>query len=61
MLVTVLHRMSGQEAPEYDGAFSDVSPEDPFAGAVAWALQAGIVTGTEGERGSWQTTGGGYV
>ena len=40
--------MSGQEAPEYDGAFSDVSPEDPFAGAVAWALQAGIVTGTEG-------------
>lgn len=48
VLVTVLHRMSGQEAPEYDGTFSDVSAGDSFAGAVAWALQAGIVTGTAG-------------
>lgn len=48
-LMTALLRMSGQEAPDYDGKFSDVSEEDPCSGAVAWAVQAGIAAGTTEE------------
>ena len=45
-LMHALLRMSGQEAPAYSGGFSDVSAEDPWAGAVAWAVERGIVSGT---------------
>ena len=45
MMVTLLHRMSGEEAPVYDGNFTDVHAEDWFAPAVAWAVEAGIVEG----------------
>ena len=45
-LMTALLRVSGQEAPDYDGKFSDISREDPCAGAVSWAVQAGIAAGT---------------
>lgn len=45
-LVSALWRISGQEAPAYGGAFSDVSEEDPFAGAAAWAAETGIASGT---------------
>lgn len=47
MAVTVLFRMSGQEAPAYDGTFSDVAPENWFAPAVAWAVEAGIASGVQ--------------
>ncbi len=46
MAVTVLYRMSGEEAPP-DQAFSDVSAEDWFAPAAAWAAKTGIATGYE--------------
>lgn len=45
-LMDALRHMSGQEAPEYDGKFSDVSKDSPWAGAVAWAVQAGIAAGS---------------
>lgn len=41
-LVTALFRISGEEAPTYDGSFSDVSAEDWCAGAAAWGIQAGL-------------------
>ena len=45
MLVTVLWRMNG--APEAEAApdFSDVSPEDWYGPAVAWASETGLVNG----------------
>lgn len=46
MAVTVLYRMSGEETSS-ERSFSDVSPEDWFAPAVAWAAKAGIATGYE--------------
>ena len=46
MAVTVLYRMSGEEAPS-GRSFSDVSPEDWFAQAAAWAARTGIATGYE--------------
>lgn len=46
MAVTVLFRMSGEEAPA-GRSFSDVSPEDWFAQAAAWAAKTGIATGYE--------------
>ena len=35
--------MSGQEAPAYDGFFDDVTEDRWFAGAAAWAVQAGLI------------------
>jgi hypothetical protein len=45
MLVTVLYRLEGspQGATE---SFADVKPDKYYAGAVAWAAQNKIVTGT---------------
>lgn len=45
-LVTVLYRMSGESAPVYSGAFSDVSSENWYSEAVSWAVQAGVAAGT---------------
>lgn len=44
-VVTVLHRMSGDGAPAYTGAFPDVPEGKWYTDAVSWAAQAGIVTG----------------
>lgn len=49
-LAAMLARMSGAELMEgTESGFSDVSPEDWFAGAVAWAAEQGIVQGFEGK------------
>ncbi len=40
--VAALFRMSGAEAPEYAGSYSDVQAEDWFAGALAWAMKADL-------------------
>ena len=44
MLVTVLYRMSGEEARCSSG-FTDVEPGSWYASAVAWAKENGIVQG----------------
>lgn len=44
MVVTVLYRMSGEELTPA-ATFSDVSAQDWFAPAVAWAVKTGIATG----------------
>lgn len=43
--VTVLFRMSGEETPAYTGTYQDVQAEDWYAGALAWAMQAGLLDG----------------
>lgn len=43
--VTALFRMSGEEAPAYTGTYQDVQAEDWYAGALAWAIQAGLLDG----------------
>lgn len=44
VLLTALQRMSGQEAEASgDGLFDDVDPDAWYAGAAAWAVQAGLV------------------
>ena len=45
-IVTFLWRMAGSPAVEYADSFSDVSAEDYFAPAVAWAVENGITQGT---------------
>lgn len=48
-LALMLGRIAGAELAAYDGAaagFKDVKAGDYFAGAVAWAVDAGIVSGT---------------
>ena len=45
MLVTVLYRMENPENTTKQSAFADVNTEDWYAEAVAWAAEAGIVTG----------------
>ncbi len=40
--VVTLFRMSGEEAPPYTGTYRDVQPEDWYAGALAWAMQADL-------------------
>lgn len=47
-LMDVLRHVSGEETPAYDGEFSDVSMDSPWAGAVAWAVRAGIAAGSAG-------------
>lgn len=44
-VVTVLHRMSGDDAPAYTGTFSDVPAGKWYTDAVAWAVEARIVDG----------------
>ena len=46
MLVTVLHRLSGDPAPSTAAPFKDVSSSQYYAKAVAWAYKNNIVSGT---------------
>ena len=45
MVVSILHRLSGSPATNA-AIFDDVSPDDWYGQAVAWAAQAGIANGT---------------
>ena len=45
MIVTILHRLAGSPQAEGETEFRDVSGEDWFAEAVAWASEQGIVNG----------------
>ena len=47
--VTALFRMSGEEAPPYGDTFQDVQAGDWYAGALAWAVQAGLFDGFQTE------------
>ena len=44
-VITVLFRMSGEAAPDYDGRFTDVAQGAWYTDAVAWGVGAGIVSG----------------
>ncbi|MCI9647971.1 serine hydrolase [Oscillibacter sp.] len=44
-VTAAMFRMSGEDAPEYAGTYEDVQAEDWFAGALAWALEAGVLEG----------------
>ena len=44
-VVTVLWRMEGSPAPTATVSFGDVSPEAWYAQPVAWAVEAGLLTG----------------
>lgn len=45
-VVAFLYRMQGQPPGNYPHAgFSDVPPDHPFAGAIAWAVSEGVTTG----------------
>lgn len=46
-----MFRMSGEDAPEYAGTYEDVQAEDWFAGALTWALEAGVLEGVFAENG----------
>jgi hypothetical protein len=50
MLVTVLHRLSGEPATDGAAPFSDVDAAQYYSGAVAWASANGIVDGIGGGR-----------
>lgn len=43
MVFAALYRMSGQEAPGYNGAYPDVSAGAWYADAVSWAVRAGVI------------------
>ena len=45
MIVTILHRLEGTPESKQSAAFLDVSAEQYYADAVAWAAENGIVTG----------------
>ena len=45
-IVTFLWRAAGSPEPKNDGSFSDVPASAYYAKAVAWAVDAGITTGT---------------
>ena len=47
MMVTVLYRLAGQPATKADSAFADVPADTWYTGAVAWAADSQIVTGTD--------------
>ena len=49
MLVTVLWRLDGKQAPKETGAFTDVPEGTWYTEAVAWAAENGIVNGV-GDR-----------
>ena len=48
MLVTVLHRLDGLDAPQGDAPFTDMDPDAFYAEAAAWGSENGIVMGTDG-------------
>ena len=50
MLVTVLHRLAGEPAPQSACAFTDVPKGRYYEKAVAWASENGIVSGEGGGR-----------
>ena len=50
MLVTVLWRMNGEPEAASFPEFADVSPEDWFGPAVAWAAETGLVNGYSPEQ-----------
>ena len=45
MFTTTLARLSGEDFSEADSRFLDVSAGDWFAGAICWAVDAGIASG----------------
>lgn len=45
MIVTILHRLEGEPAPESASAFEDVSDTAYYANAIAWAAENDIVSG----------------
>lgn len=45
MFVTVLHRMAGMPAAAAEAGFADVDPQKYYAGAVDWAVEAGVTNG----------------
>ena len=47
MLITILHRLDGQPAPENRPDFADVPAGDWYSDAVGWAVEKGIVVGFE--------------
>lgn len=47
MMVTVLYRLAGQPITKADSAFADVPADTWYTGAVAWAADSQIVTGTD--------------
>ena len=51
-VTAAMFRMSGEDAPEYAGTYEDVQAEDWFAGALAWALEAGVLEGVFTETGA---------
>ena len=50
MFVTILNRMSGENAEEYSHGFIDVKKDDWFNGSVAWASAANIANGVGNSR-----------
>lgn len=44
--VTILARMEGAALTDYDGPFTDVQAGAYYAGAVSWAVEAGVTLGT---------------
>lgn len=47
MLITILHRLDGQPAPENRPDFADVPAGDWYSDAVGWAVEKGIIVGFE--------------
>ncbi|HIW76724.1 MULTISPECIES: S-layer homology domain-containing protein [Gordonibacter] len=45
MLVTILHRLEGEVAPEAASTFSDVEAGMWYSNAIAWAAENGVVNG----------------
>ena len=45
MLVTILHRLEGEVAPEAASTFSDVEAGVWYSNAIAWAAENGVVNG----------------
>ncbi len=49
MIVTILHRLAGSDAPKDVAPFLDVTSDQYYATAVAWAYENGIVNGYSAE------------
>lgn len=49
-IVTFQHRAAGSPAAGASGAFSDVTPDAYYAGAVAWAVENNITSGTSATK-----------
>ncbi|MBQ9980508.1 MAG: S8 family serine peptidase [Oscillospiraceae bacterium] len=49
MLAVTLHRMAGSPAAKTLSAFPDVPADAYYAGAVAWASEKGVITGSDGK------------